>query len=454
MRHRLLYFVLLPAIAVAAAILAYQIWLSDSRFIPLGEETIEQSTLLLVREKVDVIEQYIIDADNVVFGHVDLADPESLKTNWQPTAALTSPSIRAVLVLDADKNPVSYAMRGSGTQKRRFLRIVRQRIVPDLDLEAQPVGRLKHLHRSYIGESYLISYKVLRYRGHRHYVIAYHDPSFIVKHEFPRLFATDEGKRHYNVVDEENRRVYGRSLAHAGDYLVGHRFPSTLYGWRLQVAPKQAPRLKAEARSRRLSQFGLIGTSLLVILLGVGFLLYAADKERRLNVLKSEFVANVSHELKTPLSVVRMFSELLLTKRVSSPAKQQEYLEIICLESERLSVLIENVLDFAALERGKRTYDMHPGDIKDVVTRAVDAFRYRAERDGTEIRLACPDEVPAVECDEQALILAVINLLDKRRKVRRWNPGRRDHRTERTRGRDSRPGSRPRHSYLRFAAGI
>ena len=83
---------------------------------------------------------------------------------------------------------------------------------------------------------------------------------------------------------------------------------------------------------------------------------------RRVSALKGEFVANVSHELKTPLALVRMFGEMLQSGRVASDAKRQEYLDIIVQESERLSALIENVLDFAKVERsGRDAYDFAEG---------------------------------------------------------------------------------------------
>ena len=241
-------------------------------------------------------------------------------------------------------------------------------------------------------------------------IVAHHDTGYLVREEFPRLFATEEGKRQYNVVNAENRRVFGASLANAGDYLVGHRFPTTLYNWRLQVAPKQASLLESSGRTRRLTELGLLLVALFVILLGVAFVLYAAYKERRLNELKGEFIANVSHELKTPLSVVRMFGELLLTKRVRNEEKQQQYLEIICRESERLTTLIENVLDFSALERGRQKYRLEEGDLQDVVANAIDAFRYRME--GAAVELELKGDLPPLLLDRQAVVLALVNLLD------------------------------------------
>ncbi|MBZ0115652.1 MAG: HAMP domain-containing histidine kinase, partial [Sandaracinaceae bacterium] len=301
---------------------------------------------------------------------------------------------------------------GSDAARRDFLKVLTERILPDLELERQSIGQLRHLHRTYAARNYLISYKALRARGRRYYVVAHHDTDYFVNTVFPSLFVSEEGKRRYNVVDEDNRRIYGSSLARAGDYLVARRFPTTLYGWRLQIAPKQAPQLEAQRRSGFVTEVALIALSFAIILLGVGFLVYAAAQETRLNLLRSEFVANVSHELKTPLSVVRMFAEMLLSKRVKSEKKEREYLELILRESERLTALIENVLDFSAIERGKQIYQMREGDLRDVVQRAIDSFRFRLEQGGQEVRLTVADALPPVRFDEQAMLLAVMNLLD------------------------------------------
>jgi two-component system phosphate regulon sensor histidine kinase PhoR len=156
------------------------------------------------------------------------------------------------------------------------------------------------------------------------------------------------------------------------------------------------------------------------LLAAVAFFLYASLQERRLNALKSDFIANVSHELKTPLSVVRMFAEMLMTQRVSSAEKQRQYLEMICRESERLSSLIENVLDFAALERGKQKYEREEADLGEIVARGVETVRQRQEN--LEIRVHLPEALPRVLVDPQAVLLAIINLLDNAIKYGEGSP--------------------------------
>jgi two-component system phosphate regulon sensor histidine kinase PhoR len=153
--------------------------------------------------------------------------------------------------------------------------------------------------------------------------------------------------------------------------------------------------------------------SCVVIVAGVATILLAAERARRVSSLKSEFVANVSHELKTPLALVRMFGEMLQSGRVASEEKRQEYLSIIVRESERLSNLIENVLDFARVERsGRAAYQLTEGDVGQAVAKAANVYRYRAERDAVKLVVEIAPNLPLARIDERAIQLAVINLVD------------------------------------------
>jgi two-component system, OmpR family, phosphate regulon sensor histidine kinase PhoR len=409
-RPELPFVVLVPLIVAAAGVLSYYTWDNASRFEELGASSIAHSTLLLVEEKVDRIEQQIISRDNAVFHLIDVADPEGLRSRWLPLAERVSPSVRAVLIFSSDLEVVDYVARATQLEQRAFLKLFRKSIAPEIEIGTLSLNQLRHLHTNVGGSSYLISYMATMHDGQVYVIAAHHDVGYIVREEFPRLFANEEARAYFNIVDEESRRVYGEHLADVSDYVVGLRFPTTLYRWRMQVAPKDAPLLEQQAREREINKAALIGLSVAILILGASFFAYATVKERRLNALKSDFIANVSHELKTPLSVVRMFAEMLQSGRVASPERQRQYMDTICREAERLSGLIENVLDFAALERGKQRYAREDADLTEIVTRGVETVRQRLE--GGEITLSAPQPGPRVSVDVQALVLAVINLLD------------------------------------------
>ncbi len=412
-RSRVVYLVLVPAIAIASGILGYFSIQSARQFARESEQSVLASTLLLVDEKVDRVEQTLINADEAVFHLVDLADPESIRRTWPPLAERISPSVRAVVLMDDGGSVVGYACRCTPVERRDFLKVLTERLLPDLELEHASLGVLRHHHRTYAERSYLLSYRAVRHEGRRHYMVAHHDTGHIVRELLPPLFVNEEDKVSYNVVDDDNRVVFGQQrISRSGDYLVSRRFPTTLYGWRLQIAPKQAPALSVHGEERIVTETALIALSFLIILLGVGFLLYGAVKETRLNALRSEFIANVSHELKTPLSVVRMFAEMLHSGRVRDEKKREQYLAIIARESERLSGLIDNVLDFSAIERGKQSYQLREADLPELVSRAIETFKARVEKEAFDVTLTVDEDVPAVRVDEQAVLLAVLNLLD------------------------------------------
>lgn len=407
------YLILVPAILVAAGILGYYTFRSARERTELGAQTIAQSLLSVAQQHVARIERYIDVTDLDVFRLVDPNDSSTIDTVWLPQAATHTPSVRSVLLIDQDGNLIQWASRQDKKARRAFLRVFRQQLVKSLDLDSPDPHLLRHLHEEIDGTSYLLSYKAhATLAGQVTYIVADHDTQYLIDEVFPTIFVADETTPLYDIVDESNQLIYGPGLPEVGVYTVDHRFPTTLYKWRLRVAPRQVALLQAQGRSVIRGEVALPLMSFAIILLSAIFFIYAAEKERRLNELKSELMANVSHELKTPLSVVRMFADMLRSGRVPSEERKVEYLDIICMESERLTSLIDNMLDFSALEGGKGPYRLKLGDLGDAIDRALDAFRYRSEQDGVEIHLQRAEELPAVLIDQEAIALAVINLLD------------------------------------------
>jgi two-component system, OmpR family, phosphate regulon sensor histidine kinase PhoR len=145
---------------------------------------------------------------------------------------------------------------------------------------------------------------------------------------------------------------------------------------------------------------------------GLGIVWLAVVAERRASRLKSDFIANVSHELKTPLSLIRMFGEMVATGRHKDELTAREYGGIITRESERLSHLIDNVLDFARLERGKASYHFSEGDLAEVVERALHVCRYRLDKEKMKLETAFEPDLPLLRMDENGMTLVTLNLVD------------------------------------------
>jgi two-component system phosphate regulon sensor histidine kinase PhoR len=411
-RERLLYFALVPAIVVAVLVLGGVALRTTLQIEKARQQTVFDATLTLADERVDRLDKLIIAQDNVVAAHVDLAQLGTIARRWFLTAARETPTVRAILVLDmdhAEHDVLAFASRRPGPEDDAFRRTLVNRLLSQMNFTGN-VEELRHLHVA-LDQQYLISYWQRGYEGRRYLVVAWHDVPSLV-HELPRVYRdVDRGGSRMNVIDEEGRLVFGPPIK-GGEFTVGRQFPTTLYNWRLQLALTTADELGQKVERQRMIELAMVSLAALVAIAGVTIVVLASIKEQRLAALKSDFVANVSHELKTPLALVRMFGELLLADRVVSDEKRRQYLSIIVSESERLTALIENVLDFAKVERGKVAYEFAEQDVGEVVARAVEIYRYRAEREEVRVTFRAQPDLPPAMVDARALELAVINLLD------------------------------------------
>ena len=148
------------------------------------------------------------------------------------------------------------------------------------------------------------------------------------------------------------------------------------------------------------------------LLAGGIFLTYRnVSKEMALARLKSDFVSNVSHELRTPLSLIRLYAETLELGRLSSPNKCQEYYAIIRKESERLTALINNILDFSRIEAGRKEYDFRDTDLAELVRNTVESYRYQIEQHGFTFEEKI-GQVPAMRVDREAIARSLVNLVN------------------------------------------
>jgi signal transduction histidine kinase len=152
----------------------------------------------------------------------------------------------------------------------------------------------------------------------------------------------------------------------------------------------------------------------LSLLMGAGmFLTYRnVARELALAKLKSDFVSNVSHELRTPLALIRLYAETLELGRLSNPAKCQEYYEIIRKESERLTSLINNILDFSRIECGKKEYNFRETDVADLVRSTLESYRFEIEQSGFEFEQRIDNNLPQVWVDREAIARSLLNLVN------------------------------------------
>jgi two-component system, OmpR family, phosphate regulon sensor histidine kinase PhoR len=150
-----------------------------------------------------------------------------------------------------------------------------------------------------------------------------------------------------------------------------------------------------------------------LVLLGGAILIYRSVRaQTEFARLKSTFVSNVSHELRTPLALIRMYAETLEMGRLKDERKKQEYYETILRETDRLSHLVNTILNFSRMEAGKRPYQMKEADLNELVRSVVETYRLHFEQHGIEPVVQLPDAPVIVQADVDAVTEAIINLVD------------------------------------------
>jgi signal transduction histidine kinase len=186
--------------------------------------------------------------------------------------------------------------------------------------------------------------------------------------------------------------------------------------WKIAVYLTNPAQLVRAADTLRLSLSVLIALAIVSIAAGGWFVFRDVERKVRQARLRTDFVSNVSHELKTPLTSIRMFSELLADGRVQDPAKERDFLRIIVTESARLTRLINNVLDFSRHERGEKRYDLQKIDLLEVLRNTVEAYRPHLERNGFSVQTLLPSEPLIVQADRDAIAQVLLNLLSNAEK--------------------------------------
>ncbi|HXM34447.1 MAG TPA: HAMP domain-containing sensor histidine kinase, partial [Pyrinomonadaceae bacterium] len=150
----------------------------------------------------------------------------------------------------------------------------------------------------------------------------------------------------------------------------------------------------------------------LLIISGLVLTKHIVSKEMALARLKSDFVSNVSHELRTPLALIRLYAETLELGRITTQEKKQQYYRIIRKESERLTALINNILDFSRIEAGRKEYEFRNTDIAELVRNTLESYRYQIEQQGFAFEESIDSNLPAVPVDREAIARALVNLVN------------------------------------------
>lgn len=234
----------------------------------------------------------------------------------------------------------------------------------------------------------------------------------IVTHIIPPLLAglAEETGLEFQLVKDNNINLLTSGAARIPEESLTLSFSDIPFPWTMVAIQPGYQKLESDAKVQMIIYSLLLVIIIILMFFGVFVLLRDISHETDLMHLQTEFVHNVSHELKTPLSLIRLYGETLLLKDHLPEADRKEGLQIITKESERLSYMINNILDFSKIEMGRKEFDLKPGNLKEVVLNTLDSYRYHFEKKGFKIKEEIDLDIPMVLFDKNAVEGILVNL--------------------------------------------
>jgi len=214
------------------------------------------------------------------------------------------------------------------------------------------------------------------------------------------------------VGNERDDRAVGSLLPETARKTIQVEFPGGVPAWTITLYHRDAAFFDQLLTSRRRVYVLAFVLAVGVVVFGSILMWRMIAREVELAKLQADFVSTVSHELRSPLTSIRQLSEMLQRGRIPSEERRQRYYDTMVEQSERLSLLVENILDFARFEEGRKVFHVEEADINSFVSEVVDRMQHQIQHEGYRISLVTAEALPPARIDRDALAQALVNLLD------------------------------------------
>ncbi|MCY1722615.1 ATP-binding protein [Prolixibacteraceae bacterium Z1-6] len=214
----------------------------------------------------------------------------------------------------------------------------------------------------------------------------------------------------FQLEDNNDTHFFTQTSVNIPNESLKLSFNKIPFPWSMVAIQPGYQKLESDAKREVIIYGFLIAIIIALMLFAVFALLRDITRETNSMILQTEFVHNVSHELKTPLSLIRLYGETLLLKDHLPEVERKDGLEIITKESERLSYMINNILDFSKIDMGRKEFDMKPEDLSEVVINTLDSYRYHLLKKGFKIDEYIEPDLPQVVFDKNAVEGILVNL--------------------------------------------
>jgi signal transduction histidine kinase len=393
----------LLAIVLPAIILAVLGYLSLRQWQTSAELLFREQARDMASMAAEKIEMELTHAEGEIVARIQsiIASPEFTPESLQALID-TVPLIQRLFLLDRRGRPLF------PPRKEEDAKIIAG-LLAEIPQGFWERGGRRHL---VVGDQVMLA-AVLRSREGAPLLAAFsRNPEVLRREILEKTLGKQEGPTILSVIDDRSRVVYSREPIDRADRIVAVSFGEALPLW--SVALYQPRGSSPQEAVRRQIMLFTVTFFLLLLVIAAGLVATyrLVRRETEMARLKADFVANVSHDLKTPLSLIRMFGETLEMDRVADEATRREYYSVITRESERLSRLIENVLDFSRIESGRRKYDMRLTAVEPLIRETIEAFSYPLAQQGFKVEVSVAPDLPDLPMDAEAVSQALANLVD------------------------------------------
>jgi len=165
-------------------------------------------------------------------------------------------------------------------------------------------------------------------------------------------------------------------------------------------------------QQRMKSSIWLIVIMDIILILAAYFVYKGVRQQMKLAKLKSEFVSNVSHEIRTPLAIINMYSETLSLGRIKDEEKKREYYKVINTETNRLTGIVNKILNFSKIDDGKRDYNFSESDLNILIEQIINTYQHHFKRKEVKCNFSPQKYLPMINMDKDAITDAAINLIE------------------------------------------
>ncbi len=369
------------------------------------EDTIRVSQAQAVALLANRVEQTLLSALRTPFLALKNIPPLSVEAQRLALTKEAFPEVEQVLFLDAQMRLHSSFPPALTEQQRQLEQWLAQRTRLE-GIDTQAGGFILHTFVETIDRqtSLFAVQRVSEMDRSAGWILIRYNLAVLTRRLIAPLLAEFNAKQGGVVQLQDNEAAWDDD---ALNWPVGRALP----GWMLMFKP--SPQGEAQRLSRERTLLWAVAAGVIVTLLMATFAVWRElRREHALVDLRNRFIANVSHELKTPLALIRMYAETLYLHRVTDAGRVHQYLGVLLHESERLTQMINTVLDFSRLSQGAPLYRLTATDLRATVRAVLDSYRWRVEDHGLQLEVALDEVVPAVAHDCYGVTQILLNLID------------------------------------------